>query len=92
MGLSNVSWSKAVDGQKGELGILGNGTCRIFCLNWMTLDQRIVMMAPSVANCISLAHKWRDGSNTMWDSTKRLDFLKKEKNATRQAVQNVLSN
>lgn len=89
--LSNISCSKAVDGQKGESGIFGKGTCRIFCRNWMTLDQQTVRIARSVVNCTSLAHNWCDGSNTIWDSTKRLDFLKKEKNATKQAAQKVLS-
>ena len=86
-----VRCKSAVEGQKGEFGILGSGTCKAHSLNLITFDHLTVMMAPSAVRLRSLAHRLRPGSKSRWDCTNKFDFLKKEKNPTKQAAQNVRS-
>lgn len=50
-----------------------------------------VKVAPSFENLTDALFKCRSGLNSCKDGVKRFDFLKKEKNATKQAAQKVIS-
>ena len=86
-GQSNSKVSKAVEGQKGDLGIWGSGMSRRRSRNWITFDHLTVKTTPLGLNCASLAQRCLAGSKAARDWTSKLDFLKKEKKATRQADQ-----
>ena len=58
----------------------------------MILDQRTARMAPDVEKVTSVQQRCLLGSNLFKDGINKFDFLKKEKNPTKQAAQNVMSN
>ena len=82
----------ALEGQKGDPRMWGNGTSRVRWRNWMVLDQRTARMAPDVEKVTSVQQRCLLGSNLFKDGINKFDFLKKEKNPTKQAAQNVMSN
>ena len=81
--------SSAVQGQKGEPAIRGRGTCKIFCLNCMVLDQRTLITAPELLRNTSDLQRCLAGSNLSIAGISKLDFLKKVKNPTKHTAQKV---
>ena len=73
---------RAATGQSGEPGILGSGTHKARWKNWMVLVAWMLRKAP----CCDMWKSERRGTLgelTRADGTTKLDFRKKEKNATR---------
>ena len=77
---------REVEGQKGELLIFGKGTCKVRSRYWITFDHRMANTTPWGVNSTSWTQRCLDGSNNSGDWISKLDFLKKEKNPTRQAA------
>ena len=73
----------AVTGQMSEPGISGSGISRMPSLCCKVLDQCVRRTAPLRENFISLRVRCLDGSKARAEGAVRLDFLRKEKNATR---------
>ena len=58
---------------------------------WIVFDHRTAKLTPSSEKVASLRHKCKFESKDVLLLTKRLDFRKKEKNATKHAAQKVTS-
>ena len=83
---------RALEGQKGDPGMWGNGIWRMRRRNWMVLDHRTERITPVLENITSEQQRCLLGSNLDREGTSKFDFLKKEKKPTKQAAQNVISN
>lgn len=57
----------------------------------MVFDQRTARIAPDVEKVTSEQQRCLLGSNLLADGINKFDFLKKEKNPTKQAAQNAMS-
>ena len=77
----------AVSGQRSELGISGRGISRMPSLCCNVFDQHIPRTAPLWENFVSFQLRCLDGSKARVEGVVRLDFLRKEKNATRNKHQ-----
>ena len=82
---------RALEGQNAEFLMSGRGICSTFCLNWIVFDHLTDRMVPLGSILKSDLHRCLLGSNFSIDGTSKLDFLKKEKNPTKQAAQNTIS-
>ena len=82
---------RALEGQNAEFLMCGRGICSTFCLNWIVFDHLTDRMVPLGSILKSDLHRCLLGSNFSIDGTSKLDFLKKEKNPTKQAAQNTIS-
>ena len=78
-------------GHRGEPGVRGRGMCNMRCRYWIVFDHRTAKLTPSSEKVASRRHKCKFESKDVMLFTKRLDFRKKEKNATKQAAQKVTS-
>ena len=69
----------------------GRGMCNTRCRYWIVFDDRTAKLTPSSENVASLRRKCRFELKDVMLLTKRFDFRKKEKNATKHAAQKVTS-
>ena len=65
--------------------------CNMRCRYWIVFDHRTAKLTPSSVKVASWRHECKFESKDVMLFTKRLDFQKKEKNATKQAAQKVTS-
>ena len=79
----------AVTGQRSEFGISGRGISRMPSLCCNVLDQHIQRTAPLQENLMSLRVRCFHGLKAREQGVVRLDFLRKEKKATKNRYQRV---